>query len=768
MRFLSHFLLVARPTQQKIDFLCSQMKLTPEQVEMCIQVDPSPNQTDFITWIARMLAKGHIRLPEDGERIKEQLITFNRLKKAPGFTGNKDINSYTPGTLFTVIEDNQGNFSKKEQNREKIREGASVIIRDGDILVYKVTKAPALAELSAGTNWCTAHENMGNTYLSSGPTYVIFDEGSAYAQFHPATNQLKDRTDTEIPDGIVSTSGNYRKTKKTVARFISDPICLKVISQLAKMGEPGVYKYLTGANDPKEKVEKAFAKHGDEVDNQLRKAVYDNQPLPQAELDEMFRKSYYGYNTSEPPSAKVYFRYCMKFMPGKSNERLEKLLLEGRPSLDLLSYCRKFLKGERWPDAEKKILTYATTSTNSMYLCLEYARGIIKGRWPEFEKKLGKAKLNPIPAKAIKLYAETILNQRWADLPGAQLTFSGMDKMEYRMTLGDPEQAIEYADKFIKGRWKPLEVVLRQIGDTTHLLNYSRKFLGGSRDLEMEPDTLRNAKPEQLYDYARSVIKGRDPEIEERLLQTTDVMPAINYASHIMKARWPELEQKLLKFAEDYDFSESYSSGSSSGFVPQSKKDYWNNARKLPETIRDYVTSVVRGRWPEFEKLLLDRYSKHPDEWTKNQQWVDGYISLLSEITEDGEEVTDEDTGDKYHKQVRIATPPTWPEGEKRLATRDPNYEAIIVKEIQEAMASDEAVDPRSSNVEYNLYHAVEILYQYLKALKYFNTEWPEGVKFLNEVEDMRTKREGFWNTFNKFHLSSLLRRKSYALRDCL
>jgi len=552
MRFLSHFLLVARPTQQKIDFLCSQMKLTPEQVEMCIQVDPSPNQTDFITWIARMLAKGHIRLPEDGERIKEQLITFNRLKKAPGFTGNKDINSYTPGTLFTVIEDNQGNFSKKEQNREKIREGASVIIRDGDILVYKVTKAPALAELSAGTNWCTAHENMGNTYLSSGPTYVIFDEGSAYAQFHPATNQLKDRTDTEIPDGIVSTSGNYRKTKKTVARFISDPICLKVISQLAKMGEPGVYKYLTGANDPKEKVEKAFAKHGDEVDNQLRKAVYDNQPLPQAELDEMFRKSYYGYNTSEPPSAKVYFRYCMKFMPGKSNERLEKLLLEGRPSLDLLSYCRKFLKGERWPDAEKKILTYATTSTNSMYLCLEYARGIIK------------------------------------------------------------------------------------------------------------------------------------------------------------------------------------------------------------------------GRWPEFEKLLLDRYSKHPDEWTKNQQWVDGYISLLSEITEDGEEVTDEDTGDKYHKQVRIATPPTWPEGEKRLATRDPNYEAIIVKEIQEAMASDEAVDPRSSNVEYNLYHAVEILYQYLKALKYFNTEWPEGVKFLNEVEDMRTKREGFWNTFNKFHLSSLLRRKSYALRDCL
>ena len=102
----SAFLVTARPTEQKIEFLMKQMRLTKEQVELCIQADPSPNQTDYVTWLARWLSKEQIRLPEDAPRLKQDLSAFQTQKRQPGFEGNKDINSYDPASLAEVIERN--------------------------------------------------------------------------------------------------------------------------------------------------------------------------------------------------------------------------------------------------------------------------------------------------------------------------------------------------------------------------------------------------------------------------------------------------------------------------------------------------------------------------------------------------------------------------------------------------------------------------------------------------------------------------------------
>jgi len=46
----------ARPTPQKVELLQKQFKLTPEQIELCIAADPSPNQTDFVAWLAKFLS----------------------------------------------------------------------------------------------------------------------------------------------------------------------------------------------------------------------------------------------------------------------------------------------------------------------------------------------------------------------------------------------------------------------------------------------------------------------------------------------------------------------------------------------------------------------------------------------------------------------------------------------------------------------------------------------------------------------------------------
>ncbi len=755
MRFFSKFLFLARPTEQKIQLLMRQMKLTQEQVELCIQFDPSPNQSDYVTWIARWLAKKLINLPEDGERIKEQLTTFSKLKKSPGFQGNKDINAYQPGQLFTLIEENQGNFSTKQQNREKINKGSKIIIQDGDITVYKVWEPEALMELSSGTNWCTAHKNNATHYLKSGPSFIIFDASSAYAQFHPSSNQLKDRTDTEIPDGVTSLgqAGWGHTRLRTHARFISDPICQKVITQLADMNEPGVKEYMAKNTASDEDINAAFKEYGHLSDNILRKAIRDNEPLPDYELERQ----------ADRVSTKVLSRYLQKFFPNQPNLILEQKLLAEKPSLEYLSYCRKFLNRARWPEGEKALLKYCTTSNNSLMLCMEYAKGIIKGRWPEFEKRLIKSK-SALSAKGLNLYAQHILNARWDTISGIQIRLNGMADPEYRMAVGDPEQAIDYAKHFINGRWPALEEVLRQLGDTAHLLSYQRA-MGVKRDMELEPDTLRNATPKQLVDYASDVIGGRDPEIEKKLLgeeATGAVKASMDYAKRVIQGRWPELEVTLLAEAQkpqDPDGSE---------FKPrdQSKANwanYWTHRYNLPDPWNSYVTDVCKGRWPEFEQVLLKRYELFPDEWNCNQKWVQGYIQCLKEVTE-LVPVIDEETGEVkvygdedeemagepvVHAQY-IKNPKDWPEGHKRLASRSAGYEKVLIRNVKKSIA---LYEEKKDGKNWRMYNAVNSLFKYLFALNVYGGSWPEGEQKLEEFDKFRQSEGGDWSEPFSNHL---------------
>src|SRR5208337_4699946 len=194
----------ARPTEQKIQLLQKQFGVTPQQVELCIEADPSPQQKDYVATIAKWLSKGQLRLPEDTAKLKQQLTLFEKLKKSPKFVGNKDIQQYDPAALYKTVEENQTAISKKEQERQKVIQGASVIVQDGDLMIYRVTETPALIQLSGGTNWCTAHKSHADRYLAQGPSYVFFKYGSAFAQLHPPSDQLMDRTDVGMVESIES------------------------------------------------------------------------------------------------------------------------------------------------------------------------------------------------------------------------------------------------------------------------------------------------------------------------------------------------------------------------------------------------------------------------------------------------------------------------------------------------------------------------------------------------------------------------------------
>lgn len=111
MKF-SSILLIARPTEAKIE-LFKKQGFTDEQIEQIIAADPT--EKDFCQWIASQVKKNTIRLPEDVEKIKGQLTTFNKIKK---YLPEKDIARYTPETLYEIITEYKSSGSDGGKEKE--------------------------------------------------------------------------------------------------------------------------------------------------------------------------------------------------------------------------------------------------------------------------------------------------------------------------------------------------------------------------------------------------------------------------------------------------------------------------------------------------------------------------------------------------------------------------------------------------------------------------------------------------------------------------
>ena len=79
--------------------------------------------------------------------------------------------------------------------------------------------------------------------------------------------------------------------------------------------------------------------------------------------------------------------------------------------------------------------------------------------------------------------------------------------------------------------------------------------------------------------------------------------------------RWPEFEQKLLREASD----------KASAVIPtdfrlmEGGSSYSSNEDRIPDPFATYLKRVIKGRWPELEQVLLQRYEDYPDIWESNQ-----------------------------------------------------------------------------------------------------------------------------------------------------
>jgi GNAT superfamily N-acetyltransferase len=777
----------ARPSEQKIELLQKQFKMTPEQVELCVAADPSPNQSDYVAWLAKWVSKGQLRLPEDTDKIKGQLGLFTKLKRSPAFTHNKDIQQYDPGKLFEVLESGAAGpaLSKKEQDREAIAKGSTVVVNDGGLMVYKVTDPKALALLSGGTNWCTAQDSMGEHYLKSGPSYVIFEDGSAFAQFHPASNQLMNRQDVcmlEKVYGEKSTSRGWGRSApkgpKLIASFITDQTLLAALQKLSAVA-PDVKEWVGENTSNPEELVKILGERATE--EQYRNEHSYSYYGPQAKQYTMTVQHALASGQALAPEIEarladsvgvdLLLKYGTKFHAGQAWDPLGKAILAQRGiSKEIISYATKFLKA-RWPEGEAKLLKGAllrTYNAHNMKLVLEYAQRVVKARWPELEAKFHRAKPGEPSGYGSAEYAISILKQRWT-AAGVKPRRDGKINEEEIIIIGAPDEATRYAATFMAGqRWPEYERTSLEVG------HYAA-----------------------MIDYAATVLKARMPELEEAILSGAtesgqgrwDTPPdlPLAYSEKVLKARWPEYEQKVVEFIgkkleKEYQGRDQYS-------YDRERRGYGHN-NDLPAPVASYFGQVVQGRWPELEQTLLSRYASYPENWVTNQSWLDGYLTTLGQTCDrknkkPGEETPYEDDSTVFNSRVEELVaqgmdhneameqgqkertenrkrpsfskfpddPCNWPEGEQRLRSRDENFEAVLLANAKrrgdewhrDAVEKDSDKDKDWTNYKgfWISWYGNSEIEHYVQFLDATGQQWRMGDELMDAVNEVNVKKYG-------------------------
>jgi len=164
---------------------------------------------------------------EDLYKVKEDLIKFNRFKKAKDKIQQKDINQHTFASLHDEVKDlslEMATTTKEERKSSSDHPGAQKMFENDTWLVYKIEDQGELGKEAAcfyggnskrssegETNWCTASPGLSyfNTYIKQGPLYVLLDKRSEKKgnisglpatryQFHFESNQFMDPDDRQI------------------------------------------------------------------------------------------------------------------------------------------------------------------------------------------------------------------------------------------------------------------------------------------------------------------------------------------------------------------------------------------------------------------------------------------------------------------------------------------------------------------------------------------------------------------------------------------
>ena len=539
------------------------------------QFDPTPTK-DYSVWILKQWMFKNIILPEDGHRVLTVLTHYDKQKRKANSRLEKDINRYrTIHNLERAVEEEVPALKTtavEVGHKVKDLPGVTVVKRvPPDMVVLKVEDPDSLATLGEGTRWCTrrSYPNcQAQKYINKYHyIYVVLKQGKPFVQYTPDYEQVQDVDNKPfddpralrlilVPPEEHTARAIYRYSKLINQRYLPGE---QVVAKDPDTGIRYTKLFFVGKRWPE--AEPFIAK---DAYWSLEYALLLNNRFPAGE--ETILKS---------KDVGLMVRYAKKVIGGRWLKAEPFIAKDAYWSLE---YAR-FLK-DRFPAGEETIL-----KSKDVGLMVNYAKEVIKGRWPEAEPFIAKS------ADWSLEYAHFLKDR----FPAGEETI---------LKSNNPFYIISYAKKVIGGRWPEAEPFIAK--DDYWSLEYARSL--GQRFFAGERAILDNGNGELMIYYAKDVIGGRWPEAEPFIAKSADW--SLEYA-RFLKDRFPAGEEAILKSNNPF-YKIGYAKDIIGGRWPEAELFI---AKDASASYR-YATEVIKGSFAEGELAI----KRQPYLWDSYQE----------------------------------------------------------------------------------------------------------------------------------------------------
>jgi hypothetical protein len=297
------------------------------------------------------------------------------------------------------------------------------------------------------------------------------------------------------------------------------------------------------------------------------------QDIPNEEIHNIILKNYYPLYEKISLKENTYIKYITD-LKLKSKE-FQEYVFNSNDKRSIILYIKQVLQ-KRVLDFEKKLLSSYTPELikdESKYISLnwnlvEYARDVIKDRWPEFEKIILDNDLYEGMIYQIADYYRNITkDDEWSEIIDKYLEndefFSRLLMNNFDFNL-KPSKKIEqkiiefnntsyvyiYTVFILKKRWIEGERILfnfdyyNRKSDFHNLFDYIKKFKIKNIKLDQKFIDVFKLNYKTAIKYA-TVINAPFPEGEQAIAKSYNA--SFTYATKILKQRFPLGENKILK-----------------------------------------------------------------------------------------------------------------------------------------------------------------------------------------------------------------------------
>ena len=184
----------------------------------------------------------------------------------------------TPGKIATAR-----NERWVPQERGFNPDEADVAYDQDGIMIVRTLKPRASTAYASGTRWCTSHATTAQSYLDTGPLYIVFDNGKKYAQAHFGWKN-KNNCLNESVDFMDVRDREIYDASESIRQALSDTI-LKDAAE-----------YYSGSLTVNEYIQKEYAKAVEKKDLEISRAKKAMGKVSRTELlgSKIFSKRFSG------------------------------------------------------------------------------------------------------------------------------------------------------------------------------------------------------------------------------------------------------------------------------------------------------------------------------------------------------------------------------------------------------------------------------------------------------------------------------------------